>query len=106
MAYSSASGPYGLVQAVAGGLISTSTAVTPGFANIYAYRTTDGSATWGAANYFTDAQTRGIKKFDMVFVLSTGSTAYTVTMGLFTAISTGSTTMGYGTANVIGWSTA
>lgn len=90
MAY--VSGPYMILPALAGGLISTSTAVTPGFANIYAYRTTDASSVWQATAYVTDASALGMKKFDLVFVLDTGSTAFHLAM--VSAMSSGYATLG------------
>ena len=104
MSYSSAAGPWLAVQTVAGGLISSSTSVTPGFGNIYMWRTTDASSVWDASNYVTDAAARGMRKYDLVFVLNTGSTI--IGLAMVTSISTSTATLGYGTMGVVGLSTA
>ncbi len=92
MAYSTAISPYLWVATPAGGLISTSTSVTPGFGNIYAMRVTDASSVWTAANYVSNADDLGMKKYDLVFVLNTGSTIFGIAM--VTSMSSGAATLG------------
>lgn len=91
MAYSSAN-LYMTLAAPAGGLISTSTAVTAGGGSLWVYRTTDASSVWSASNYSTDGGSYGMKKYDVVLVINTGSTIFGWAM--VTTLSSGYATWG------------
>lgn len=87
MAYSTSLPPYLLVAAPAGGLISTSTAVTGGGGNMWFYRSADGIATVAGSSYFSNGAALGMKKYDLVWVANTSSTL--MAMGMVTAVTAG-----------------
>jgi hypothetical protein len=93
MAYSSALPAYLIVSNPAGGLISTSTSVTGGGGNLWFYRSADAMGTVTGSSYFTNGAALGMKKYDVVLILDTGSTE--LTMGLVTAVTAnGAATVG------------
>ena len=76
MAYSTNNRPFLIVPAVAGGFGNFSTSVSGAVAggssdvggNVWAYRSTDASATVAGANYFTDGFKMGMRKGDIVLI--------------------------------------
>lgn len=93
MAYSTALPPYLITPAPAGGLISTSTSVTGGGGNVWFYRSADGIATVAGTSYFSDGSARGMRQYDLVYVVNTTSTALSV--GIITSVVAGAgATMG------------
>lgn len=86
MAYSTANRPYLIVPAVAGGFSGTVVNSVPGSsdcgANFWAYRSTNTFAEAAAANFFSDGFKLGMRKGDIVFVVTYSTALATGAMGI------------------------
>lgn len=86
MAYSTANRPYLVVPAMAGGFSATVVNGVAGSSdcggNIWAYRSTNTFAEAAAANFFSDGHKLGMRKGDIVFVVTYSTAIATGAMGI------------------------
>lgn len=86
MAYSTANRPYLVVPAVAGGFSATVVNGVAGSSDcggsIWAYRSTNTFAEAAAANFFSDGHKLGLRKGDIMFVVTYSTAIATGAMGV------------------------